>query len=69
MPTPKRDEKCLDALQIFLRRPQRIEDIQTKFGISQRTAYRWIDYLLEKGCDIVARRINKKVRYVRLETK
>jgi predicted DNA-binding transcriptional regulator YafY len=36
--------------------PMSIEDMKAACGISQRTAYRWIDELERRGYDVVRRR-------------
>jgi len=57
MPTPKRNEIGLKALTKFLQKERTIIDIQEKFEISQRSAYRWLGYIDIK---VYTRRFKKR---------
>lgn len=64
MPIPKRDIENLRVLAKCLsRNPHRVDEIQTIFGLSERTAYRWLKYLGELGLDIVKRGTDEGVVY------
>ena len=49
MPDPRRDEKSLRALVRYLAKAKSLDQIQQKFRLSERTAYRWLDYLRQDG--------------------
>jgi transposase len=49
MPSPIRDAPGLRRLRAFLRKPRTLWEIEKQFGLSPRTAYRWLDYLREDG--------------------
>jgi predicted DNA-binding transcriptional regulator YafY len=63
MPDPRRDEAGLSALAKFLGKPRTIEEIRERFELSERCAYRWMDYLKAKGADIVVRHEGKRVTF------
>ena len=56
MPNPQRDLAGLKRLRRYLKHPRTLDDIETKFGMSRRTTYRWLDYLLTDGVDILSRK-------------
>jgi predicted ArsR family transcriptional regulator len=54
MPSPIRDEKSLDRLQEKLaKKAMTIPQIAAQFQVSERTAYRWLDYLMDRGLLVV----------------
>lgn len=55
MPDPVVDLDTLYAVGAYLRKPRTLADIMRKGGLTRRTAYRWLDYLQERGYDIVRR--------------
>ena len=56
MPDPRRDEKGLERLVRFLTRPRTVEQICDRFDLSERSAYRWLDYLKEDEHEIISRK-------------
>ena len=57
MPIPHKDLSALDMLARHLRRgPRTIPRIMQLMRISERSAYRWIQYLEERGDDVVRRK-------------
>lgn len=56
MPTPKRDTRALSRLRRFMRTPRTIAQIRAQFGLTERTAYRWLRYLEDRGAGIYTRR-------------
>lgn len=56
MPDPRRDDKSLIQLMDFLKQPRSIEDIRERFKLSERSAYRWMDYLRDANQDIVSKK-------------
>lgn len=51
MPTPERPD--LSHFLRYLRKERTISELAERFGISERTAYRWMGYLREDGFRIV----------------
>jgi DNA-binding transcriptional ArsR family regulator len=57
MPDPRRDLKSLERLRAYLEtKPRTIEQIETKFDLSRRGAYRWLDYLREDGIAVITQK-------------
>jgi len=53
MPDPRRDTKKLLSLSTYLERPRTLEEICHRYGLSERTTYRWLDYLRQDGKEVV----------------
>ena len=67
MANPIRDQAALNALaKILGKRCLSIPQIQDRFSVSERTAYRWLTYLSGDGYDIISRREEGVVFYERL---
>lgn len=62
-PDPRRDERGLLRLTKYLKRPRTIEEIRDHFELSERSVYRWFEYLRGEGEIILSRRIEGEVRF------
>ena len=63
MPDPRRDEAGLSRLTAYLRTPRTITQIEARFSLSHRSAYRWLSYLQAAGVDIVRRDTGGRITY------
>jgi predicted DNA-binding transcriptional regulator YafY len=54
MPDPRRDTKSLISLAAYLERPRTLQEICDRYDLSERTAYRWLDYLREDGIEVAS---------------
>jgi hypothetical protein len=66
MPDPRRNEKSLAKLASFLKTPKTLKQIKAQFFLTERTAYRWMDYLREDGHTIIAQRMDRVTRFTLL---
>lgn len=57
------DEARLAAMEAYLARPRSIAELVEATGLSQRTVYRWIKVLRERGCDVVTRQAYGMIRF------
>jgi hypothetical protein len=53
---PRRDVARLQKLRKALEKPMTIAQIMVRFGLSQRTAYRWLGYLQADGTRVLVER-------------
>ena len=47
----------------YLEKPRTVEQVTARFDISERTAYRWMQYLKDDGLDIMSRRDDGVIRF------
>lgn len=63
MPDPRRDTAGLSKLAKYLAKPRTIAEIRERFDLSERSAYRWMDYLKQDGTRVVIERVSGKITY------
>ena len=63
MPDPRRNDRAIDRLSRYLEKPRTVEQVTARFDISERTAYRWMQYLKDDGLDIMSRRDDGVIRF------
>jgi len=64
MPDNLKDMESLkDLAQCLCKVPMSTKAIANRYGIAERTAYRWLDYLMEWGYDVISRRKNGDTVY------
>ncbi len=63
MPDPRRNDRAIERLGRYLERPRTVGQVTERFSISERTAYRWMQYLKDDGIDIMSRRDDGVIRF------